>query len=100
MLDTPATPAAALTRARHIARAHGLHSVYTGNVHDAVGGSTPCPHCDALLIERDWYAIGRYRLRDDGLCPDCGAAIAGRFEGPAGQWGRRRLPVQLTADAP
>ena len=37
MLDVPATPAATLVRARHIALQHGLHYVYTGNVHDTRG---------------------------------------------------------------
>ena len=43
------------TRAREIALSKGLHYVYTGNVHDRAGGSTFCPSCGALLIERDWY---------------------------------------------
>src|SRR5205085_8696399 len=42
MDDIPATPAATLTRARRIAIEEGLHYVYTGNVHDAAGGSTYC----------------------------------------------------------
>src|SRR6185295_14803980 len=40
MTDIPATPASTLTRARKIALDEGLHYVYTGNVHDATGGST------------------------------------------------------------
>jgi len=52
MLDKPHTPPATLTRARRIALANGLHYVYTGNVHDAEGGSTYCPHCGTRVIER------------------------------------------------
>ena len=36
-----------------IAQEAGLHHVYTGNVHDSEGGSTFCPECHAMLIERD-----------------------------------------------
>ena len=43
MTDIAATPAATLRRARDIALAEGLHYVYTGNVHDAEGGTTYCP---------------------------------------------------------
>jgi pyruvate formate lyase activating enzyme len=73
-------------------RRAGLKHVYTGNVHDSAGGSTYCAGCGSLLIERDWYVLGRYRLVD-GKCPDCGKALAGRFAGPPGTWGARRLRV-------
>ena len=55
MTDIARTPAATLTRAREIALGEGLHYVYTGNVHDAKGGSTYCPGCHAALVVRDWY---------------------------------------------
>jgi pyruvate formate lyase activating enzyme len=57
--------------------------------------STYCPNCHELLIRRNWYRLGRYRLTDDGKCTGCGAAIAGVFEGPAGSWGAERRPVRL-----
>jgi pyruvate formate lyase activating enzyme len=95
MTDITHTPAATLTRARSIARAAGLHYVYTGNVHDRDGGTTYCPHCEAALIVRDWYEIRSYRLNADGTCPDCGGAIAGRYREFSGQFGRRRMPVRL-----
>jgi pyruvate formate lyase activating enzyme len=93
--DRPPTPPATLTRARTIARANGLRFVYTGNVHDAAGGSTYCPGCEAVVIERDWYRLGAYRVTGDGCCEVCGTRIAGVFSGPAGDWGRRRCPVRL-----
>ena len=93
--DRPPTPPETLTRARSIARANGLQFVYTGNVHDAAGGSTYCPRCGTLVIERDWYRLGTYRVRDDGRCTVCETPIAGVFGGPAGAWGRRRRPVTL-----
>jgi len=94
MLDKPHTPPATLTRAREIARSKGLHYVYTGNVHDRGGGSTWCPGCGELLIERDWYELGEWNL-EDGRCRSCGYEIAGRFESRAGDWGARRLPVRI-----
>jgi pyruvate formate lyase activating enzyme len=94
MLDKPRTPPATLARAREIARAKGLKHVYTGNVHDRAGGSTWCPACGALLIERDWYQLGAYNL-DGNHCRACGSEIAGRFERQPGTWGARRQPVRL-----
>ncbi|OHE83558.1 MAG: AmmeMemoRadiSam system radical SAM enzyme, partial [Verrucomicrobia bacterium RIFCSPLOWO2_12_FULL_64_8] len=95
MLTTPPTPAATLTQAREIARAKGLNYVYTGNVRDRRGGSTWCPGCGALLIERDWYELGAYQL-DENRCRNCGCEIAGRFERQPGDWGRRRQPVRIS----
>ena len=96
MQDIPPTPPATLTRARQQALAAGLHYVYTGNVHDTRGGTTYCPQCHAALVQRDWYEIPAYRLTDDGRCPDCGTAIAGRFEAYRGAFGARRIPVAMT----
>ena len=95
MLDKPRTPPATLTQAREIARAKGLKHVYTGNIHDRTGGSTWCPACGALLIERDWYELGAYHL-DGNRCRACGCEIAGRFEQQPGTWGARRLPVRVS----
>ncbi len=95
MRDRPPTPPATLTRARAIARQHGLHYVYTGNVHDPEGGTTFCHACGTALIGRDWFAIVHWNLTPDGRCPACGAACAGVFDGPPGGWGARRLPVRL-----
>jgi pyruvate formate lyase activating enzyme len=97
MRDTPPTPPATLTRARQIAIDNGVRYAYTGNVHDSSGGSTWCHHCNALLIERDWYRLGAWNLRDDGRCIACDTQMAGVIEGPAGDWGARRLPVRLSA---
>jgi pyruvate formate lyase activating enzyme len=94
MTDIPPTPPATLRRAREQARAHGLKHVYTGNVHDADGQSTYCAGCGGLLIERDWYKLGTYRIVN-GACPDCGHAVAGRFGARPGTWGPRRLPIAI-----
>jgi pyruvate formate lyase activating enzyme len=95
MLDKPRTPADTLRRARLIALRNGVRYAYVGNVHDAGGSSTYCHRCGELLIERDWYELGRYRLTDDGRCRGCAEPLPGRFAGPPGRWGRRRLPVRL-----
>jgi pyruvate formate lyase activating enzyme len=93
--DLPSTPASTLARARRIAQEEGLEYVYTGNVHDREGGSTFCPRCHALLIERDWHRILRYDLAADGRCPHCASAIAGRFEPYRGSFGNRRFAVRV-----
>jgi pyruvate formate lyase activating enzyme len=95
MSDIPATPVATLRRASEIARGEGLRYVFTGNVHDERGGTTYCPSCRTALIVRDWYRIEEYRVTAEGKCPDCGAAIAGRYGEFDGQFGRRRIPVAI-----
>jgi pyruvate formate lyase activating enzyme len=95
MRDVPPTPPATLRRARRIALDHGLRYVYTGNVHDPDGQSTHCPGCGNAVIERNWYAIEGYRLSHDGRCTRCATPLPGRYDGPAGDWGSRRLPVRL-----
>jgi pyruvate formate lyase activating enzyme len=94
MSDLPRTPSATLTRAREQALSAGIKHVYTGNVHDADGQSTYCAGCGSLLIERDWYRLGAYRIAPDA-CPDCGYRLAGRFDATKGTWGNRRLPVTI-----
>ena len=94
MLDKPATPTSTLARARKIARDNGLHFVYTGNVHDAEGGSTWCPDCGKLLIERDWYVLGKWGLDEKGCC-SCGYRLPGVIEAHPGNWGDKRLPIHI-----
>ena len=99
LTDIAHTPAATLTRARNIALAEGLRYVYTGNVHDAEGGSTFCPGCNRPVIIRDWYEILDYALTPDGRCQHCDTRIPGRYARFAGQWGRRRVPVRVSVAA-
>jgi pyruvate formate lyase activating enzyme len=100
MTDIPATPPETLTRARQIAIGNGLNYVYTGNVHDGVGGSTYCPTCGQLVIGRDWYRLTAWRLTPEGRCNQCGTSVAGVFEPRPGDWGARRQPVRLDSFAP
>jgi pyruvate formate lyase activating enzyme len=95
MLDVPSTPASTLSRARNIALESGVRYAYTGNVHDAAGGSTWCHACGRLLIERDWYELGEWNLTPEGDCRFCGAHCAGVFESAPGSWGAKRLPVRM-----
>ncbi|HEY2430918.1 MAG TPA: AmmeMemoRadiSam system radical SAM enzyme [Acidimicrobiales bacterium] len=95
LLDRPPTPPSTLSRARRIAMDNGVRYAYTGNVHDASGGSTFCAGCGTRLVERDWYRLGEYRLTGDGHCTQCGARCPGVFDGAPGTWGQRRRQVRL-----
>lgn len=86
----PPTPLETLTRARKIGLDRGLRYVYTGNVHDKSGGSTYCPGCRKLVIERDWFRVGEFHIKaapespqkghnSGGTCSFCNASIAGHF---------------------
>ena len=96
MRDVPGTPPATLSLAREIAKASGLHHVYTGNVHDEAGQSTYCHACGTRIIGRDWYRITSWQLDEAGCCRSCGTHCAGVFEGRHGTWGARRLPIELS----
>jgi pyruvate formate lyase activating enzyme len=94
MLDVQPTPAATLQRARSIALMNGLHHVYIGNVHDPARQATLCPTCGARAIGRDGYRITTYALAA-GACKGCGTRMAGVFAEKPGNWGARRLPVEI-----
>jgi pyruvate formate lyase activating enzyme len=97
MKDRPPTPPEALSRARRVALENGVRYAYTGNVVDPKGGSTYCHECGQLLIGRDWYQLTAWNLDDEGKCVGCGTQCAGRFDGPPGTWGARRMPVRIGA---
>ena len=94
MTDTPATPHETLIRARQQAVDAGVKFAYVGNVHDQSNESTYCPNCAEVLIERDWYELGAYRL-DGNRCGKCQAVIPGVFEQGHGDWGRKRQPIRI-----
>ena len=100
MMDVPRTPMRTLARARDIALANGLRYVYTGNVHDTAGGTTRCHACGNALIVRDWYVLHEWNLDDEGHCTGCGTRCEGVFQGPPGDWGAKRLPMQLASRNP
>lgn len=94
MMDRPRTPHETLIRASTIARQQGLKYVYVGNVSDVMNQSTWCPGCGEMIIQRDGYSIGVYRMTGN-RCQACGTMIAGHFDSSPGNWGSRRLPVQI-----
>ncbi|CAH1081810.1 AmmeMemoRadiSam system radical SAM enzyme [Candidatus Nitrotoga sp. 1052] len=98
MEDVPPTPPSTLSKARRIALDTGLHYVYTGNVHDAEGGTTYCPKCHHATIARDWYDIRHYDLTPQGTCPECATKIAGRFGKFEKPFGPRQIPVYMRAE--
>lgn len=95
MRDIPSTPLATLQKARSIAIMNGLRYAYTGNVHDSEGDTTYCHECGEELIVRDWYVIKDWALSPDGKCPKCNTVCAGVFDSGHGNWGSKRVPVQL-----
>ncbi len=78
-MDAPRTQAVSLRQAAEIGQEAGLRYVYAGNLPGRVGSyeNTHCPHCAALLVERQGYVILGYHLAAEGKCPSCEAAIAG-----------------------
>lgn len=94
MVDHEHTPAKTLNRARKQALEAGLKYVYTGNVNDVQSQSTYCHSCGKVLIERDWYELGKYNLKGE-VCTYCQTRIPGVFGQDKGSWGRRRLPVSM-----
>ncbi|MEE8365890.1 MAG: AmmeMemoRadiSam system radical SAM enzyme [Gammaproteobacteria bacterium] len=96
MRDVKPTPAATLNRARNIAMANGVRYAYTGNVHDSEGSSTWCHDCGELLIERDWYQLGRWGLQENGSCARCGTRLRGYFEATPDAYEARRIPVRIS----
>jgi pyruvate formate lyase activating enzyme len=79
MTDPPPTSVRTLLRAAEIGQEAGLRYVYAGNIPGRVASyeHTACPHCQAVLIERQGYIIRSYRITPAGACPKCGQPIAG-----------------------
>ncbi len=95
MRDKDRTPLETLRRARKIAMDNGLRYVYVGNVHDQAADSTYCTGCDEILIGRDWYQLSDWNLDAKGRCRSCQTVCAGVFEREPGNWGRKRLGVDM-----
>lgn len=95
MMDKSRTPVETLLRAHRIAKETGLQYVYTGNVHEEETGSTYCPGCGSKVIGRDWYELTHWSMGQGGHCTQCGTPIKGVFDGPPGDWGRKRKPIRL-----
>ena len=74
---------------------NGLRYVYTGNVHDEKRNSTYCHECNIKLIGRDWHEITEWNLKD-GKCPRCLTICKGVFDSKAGNWGGKRMSINLS----
>lgn len=95
MLNKPRTPPETLLKAREIALKNGVRYAYVGNIFDSAHESTYCPNCHSLLLERNWYQLGRYQLNSQGLCPGCGYKVAGLWEDRVGRFGSMRIPLKM-----
>lgn len=97
MRNKSRTPAETLLRARKIALDNGIRYVYVGNIHNKEADSTYCIHCGQLLIGRDWYQLSEWNLINGGQCRFCGTQCAGVFENRPGDWGPKRVAVDISA---
>lgn len=95
MIDKPSTPTQTVRRARDIALAQGVRYAYVGNMHDMEADSTWCHHCGSLLIGRDWYQLSAWQLDEKGCCLNCATPCAGVFEAFPGEWGAKRMLVNM-----
>ncbi|MEE8352139.1 MAG: AmmeMemoRadiSam system radical SAM enzyme, partial [Rhodospirillales bacterium] len=99
MTDKENTPLETVVRARRIAIKNGIRYAYTGNVHDPEGDATYCHQCGDVVVGRDWYELSTWNISFDGNytgnCGSCGTPVAGVFDGPPGDWGRKRMPLRI-----
>ena len=84
-----------LFKPNRIARETGLNHVYVGNVHHAEAQSSYCSGCGVKVIGRDWHELSEWQLTHTGACTICDTPFPGVFNGPPGNWGRKRQPVRI-----
>jgi pyruvate formate lyase activating enzyme len=99
MLDKARTPYETLVRAQRIARQYQLQYVYIGNVQDQGRQSTYCSCCGSRVVGRCGYQLDLWHLNKNGQCLDCGTPLAGVFRAQPGDWGSKRLSVNMSAFA-
>lgn len=82
MSDRDYTSTRAIIRACEIGKEEGLRYCYAGNIPGRVGDweNTRCPTCKELLVERSGFTVIGHWLTDEGKCPKCATAIAGRWD--------------------
>ncbi len=95
LLDIRPTPLAELHKARKIALASGIRYCYTGNVEDIESETTFCHSCGEKLIVRTGFEITKWALKEKGRCKSCDALCPGVFEEKPGNWGSKRVQIQL-----
>ncbi|RLE41748.1 AmmeMemoRadiSam system radical SAM enzyme [Candidatus Woesearchaeota archaeon] len=79
MQDVEPTPVETLLKAAELGKKAGLRYIYVGNV--PLGSkyeSTFCWKCGEIVIARQGF-YAQSHLKQGGVCPKCGAKIAGRF---------------------
>ena len=99
MKDVPATDPAVILQLREVAQQEGLLYVYGGNFRHKEAMSTYCPHCKALVIERQAHQVTGYHLDSSGKCLYCHGQLHGHFGEGIGQWAGqspRRVHFQST----
>jgi len=79
LLNLPATPIAALERARDLALKQGIHYAFVGNVPGHPGNHTYCPSCGKIVIKRNSFFVEEMNVKN-GHCLFCGRAIAGIWD--------------------
>lgn len=86
MTDRSATPVSTLERARELARKHGIHYTYIGNVPGHRWENTYCHNCGELLIQRYGFYVVKHRITERKRCVKCDTEIpiSGRYARSAG----------------
>ena len=73
----------------------GLKYLYPGNLPSQVGEweNTRCHHCNATVIRRHGFLVTENRVRENGLCPDCGKPLPGIWGKTSGHGDGRVRPL-------
>jgi len=73
----------------------GLKYLYPGNLPSQVGEweNTRCHHCNATVIRRHGFLVTENRVRENGLCPDCGKPLPGIWGKTSGHGDGRVRPM-------
>ena len=76
-------------------RQAGLKYLYPGNLPGQVGEweNTRCHHCNATVIRRHGFLVTENRVREGGLCPDCGKPLPGIWGKSSGHGDGRVRPM-------
>jgi pyruvate formate lyase activating enzyme len=77
LLNLPPTPVATLEKAYDIAKTHGIHYPFVGNVPGHPGNNTYCPACGRVVVARTGFFVTDLHVTSEGKCEFCGQAIAG-----------------------
>jgi pyruvate formate lyase activating enzyme len=74
-LKNPRTSTKILKDAWDLAKEEGLQYVFMGNILSDEGGSTVCPQCNTIIIERIGYNTINRNLTIENKCGKCGLKI-------------------------